>query len=40
MCEGKAFSYYVVYPESDASRPNVRAFSDWMLKEAKEIELY
>lgn len=31
----QSYGYYVVYPEGDATRPKVRAFTDWVLEEAK-----
>lgn len=34
--EQQGYSYYVVYPEADASRPKVQAFTDWILDEARE----
>jgi LysR family glycine cleavage system transcriptional activator len=33
--EAAGYCYYVVYPEGDAARPKVRAFTDWVLEEAK-----
>jgi len=36
--QGEGYCYYVVYPEANASRPNVRAFTDWVLEEAKQTE--
>jgi LysR family transcriptional regulator, glycine cleavage system transcriptional activator len=36
--ESHAYCYYVVYPEADGDRPKVRAFTDWVLEEAKETE--
>ena len=33
------YRYFVVYPEADASRPKVRAFTDWLLEEARETDL-
>jgi len=29
------YCYYVVYPQEDATRPKVRAFTEWVLEEAK-----
>jgi len=31
----QSYSYYVVYPKEDATRPKVRAFTEWVLQEAK-----
>jgi LysR family transcriptional regulator, glycine cleavage system transcriptional activator len=36
--ERHAYCYYVVYPDADADRPKVRAFTNWVLEEAMEIE--
>ena len=33
--ENSDYCYYVVYPEGGAARPKVRAFTDWVLKEAE-----
>ncbi|MCC5978283.1 MAG: transcriptional regulator GcvA [Salinarimonas sp.] len=34
--ESSGYCYYVVYPEGDAARPKVRAFTDWVLEEAED----
>ena len=31
----QTYCYYVVYPKEDTTRPKVRAFTDWVLQEAK-----
>ncbi len=33
--EDSGYCYYVVYPEGDADRPKVRAFTGWVLEEAE-----
>ena len=35
---GEGYGFYVVYPEADASRPKVRAFTEWVLAEANETD--
>ena len=38
VCEATSFCYFVVYPEAKAENPKVRAFRDWVLREAAETE--
>ena len=35
---GEGYCYFVVYPEADATRPKVRAFTDWVLAEASRTD--